>query len=142
MADARLVSIVVPCRNEAAFIDAFCADALRQALPPPWRLELIVADGHSDDGTRERLQSLAAAESRLHVVDNPARFVAAGLNRALAAARGAVIGAGGGGFYSARAFGHSCAPMLTHPHFDPVAIQLGPLAISARKNMIRTSMTQ
>ena len=52
MAGEHLVSIVVPCRNEAAFIDAFCADALRQALAPPWQLELIVADGHSDDGTR------------------------------------------------------------------------------------------
>ena len=91
MAGEHLVSIVVPCRNEAAFIDAFCADALRQALAPPWQLELIVADGHSDDGTRERLQALAAAEPRLRVVDNPARFVAAGLNRALAAAGGAVI---------------------------------------------------
>ena len=62
MAGEHLVSIVVPCRNEAAFIDAFCADALRQALAPPWQLELIVADGHSDDGTRERLQALAAPD--------------------------------------------------------------------------------
>jgi glycosyltransferase involved in cell wall biosynthesis len=91
MAGEHLVSIIVPCRNEAAHVDAFCADALRQALPPPWTLELIVADGASDDGTRQRLQALAAAEPRLRVVDNPAHFVAAGLNRALAVAQGSVI---------------------------------------------------
>lgn len=91
MAGEHLVSLIVPCRNEAGFVDAFCADALRQALPPPWALELIVADGGSDDGTRERLQALAVDEPRLRVVDNPARFVAAGLNRALAAAQGSVI---------------------------------------------------
>jgi glycosyltransferase involved in cell wall biosynthesis len=91
MAGEQLVSIIVPCRNEAAHIDAFCADALRQSLPPPWALELIVADGGSDDGTRQRLQALAATEPRLRVVDNPAHFVAAGLNRALAVAQGSVI---------------------------------------------------
>jgi glycosyltransferase involved in cell wall biosynthesis len=91
MAGEHLVSLIVPCRNEAAHIDAFCADALRQALPPPWALELIVADGGSDDGTRQRLQALVATEPRLRVVDNPARFVAAGLNRALAVAQGSVI---------------------------------------------------
>ena len=91
MAAEQTLSIIVPCRDEAAFIDAFCADALQQALPAPWQLELIIADGGSGDGTRERLQQLAAADARLRVVDNPARFVAAGLNRALAAARGSVL---------------------------------------------------
>ncbi|MDZ7592886.1 MAG: glycosyltransferase family 2 protein [Rubrivivax sp.] len=91
MAGEHLVSLIVPCRNEAAHVDAFCADALRQVLPPPWTLELIVADGASDDGTRQRLQALAATEPRLRVVDNPAHFVAAGLNRALAVAQGSVL---------------------------------------------------
>jgi len=71
MHTAPLVSIIVPCRNERGHIDAFCADALQQALPAPWQLELIVADGGSDDGTRRRLHELAAAEPRLRVVDNP-----------------------------------------------------------------------
>ncbi len=87
----RLVSVIVPCRNERRFVEAFCADALGQALPPGWRLELIVADGASDDGTREALARLAAAEPRLRLVDNPGRIVSTGLNRALAAAAGEVL---------------------------------------------------
>lgn len=87
----RVVSVIVPCRNERAHVDTFVAAALAQRLPPGWALELVVADGASDDGTRERLAALAAAEPRLKLIDNPARIVSAGLNRALAAARGDVI---------------------------------------------------
>jgi glycosyltransferase involved in cell wall biosynthesis len=91
MTPARRVSIVVPCRNEVAHVDAFVASALAQRLPADVTLELIVADGASDDGTRERLAALAAREPRLAVIDNPQRIVAAGLNRALAAAHGDVV---------------------------------------------------
>jgi succinoglycan biosynthesis protein ExoA len=88
---AHLVSVIVPCRNERAHVEAFVADALAQALPAGWRLELVVADGASDDGTRELLVQRAAAEPRLRLVDNPDRIVSCGLNRALAAAGGEVI---------------------------------------------------
>jgi glycosyltransferase involved in cell wall biosynthesis len=91
MTEARTVSIIVPCRNERAAIEAFCADALGQSLPRGWQLQLIVADGGSDDGTLERLQAMALTEPRLTLVDNPQRIVSAGLNRALAVAAGAVV---------------------------------------------------
>ena len=91
MTEARTVSIIVPCRNERDAIEAFCADALGQSLPRGWQLQLIVADGGSDDGTLERLQAMALTEPRLTLVDNPQRIVSAGLNRALAVAAGAVI---------------------------------------------------
>lgn len=87
----RLVSLIVPCRNERAHIEAFCADALAQQLPGGHALELVVADGRSDDGTAERLQALAAADVRVRTVDNPGRIVSTGLNRALAASHGEVI---------------------------------------------------
>lgn len=88
---AATVSIVVPCRNEAAHIDAFVASALAQHLPEGQALELVVADGQSDDGTRERLAALAAADPRLRWLDNPARITSAALNRAIAAAQGEII---------------------------------------------------
>ncbi|MDR2128003.1 MAG: glycosyltransferase family 2 protein [Burkholderiaceae bacterium] len=86
-----MVSVIVPCRNEAAAIDAFCASALAQALPPPWRMEVLVADGLSDDGTRAALAAWAARDARLRVIDNPRRIVSSALNAALAQARGEVI---------------------------------------------------
>ena len=87
----HLASVIVPCRNERDHIEAFVASALAQRLPPNWAIEVIVADGASDDGTRERLDSIAAHDQRLLVIDNPASIVSSGLNRALARARGEVI---------------------------------------------------
>jgi succinoglycan biosynthesis protein ExoA len=87
----KLVSLIVPCRNERAHIDAFCAGALRQSLPEGWQLELLIADGRSDDGTRERLQELGKADARIAWLDNPGRIVSTGLNQALGQARGEVI---------------------------------------------------
>ncbi|WP_157263597.1 glycosyltransferase family 2 protein [Azohydromonas aeria] len=86
-----LVSVIVPCRNERAHIAAFCASVRAQRLPAPWRLELLVADGESDDGTRLELRRLAPADAALRVIDNPGRIVSCGLNRALAAARGEIV---------------------------------------------------
>jgi hypothetical protein len=87
----RCVTVIVPCRNERRHIDRFIDQALAQRLPPGWRLQLLVADGASDDGTAEQLAARAAADARIGVLANPARIVSAGLNRALAAAAGEVI---------------------------------------------------
>ena len=88
---SHCLSVIVPCRNEAAHIDAFCDSALAQQLPLGWRMEVLVADGRSDDGTRERLQQRCAADARLRWVDNPGRIVSTGLNACLREARGSVI---------------------------------------------------
>ncbi len=90
-APMRTVSVIAPCRNECAHIEAFCDDALAQQLPTPWQLQLCIADGESDDGTRDRLQALAAADARVRWVSNPGRIVSCGLNQALALAQGEVI---------------------------------------------------
>ena len=85
------VSIIVPCRNEKRHLAAFANSALAQRMPPGWTLEIVIADGMSDDGTREALAELAARDPRVRFVDNPGRIVSAGLNRALAAVAGEVV---------------------------------------------------
>jgi succinoglycan biosynthesis protein ExoA len=89
--DSRpLVSVVVPVRNEAGFIANLVQAILGQDYPAD-RLEVIVADGLSTDGTREILAGLQARHPPLSVVDNPGRIVSTGLNIAVARARGEVI---------------------------------------------------
>jgi glycosyltransferase involved in cell wall biosynthesis len=85
------VSIIVPCRNERGHIEAFCRSALAQQLPAGWQLQLVIADGQSDDGTRAQLVTLAAEDARVQVIANPRRIVSCGLNLALAEATGTVI---------------------------------------------------
>lgn len=87
----RLLSVIAPCRNEAAFIDDFCDSVLRQQLPAGWHMEVLIADGMSDDGTHERLQERCARDGRLVLADNPGRIVSTGLNACIARARGEVV---------------------------------------------------
>src|SRR5262244_2676614 len=84
------VSLIVPCRNEKHYIEP-CIRALLAQTLPAGSFEIIVADGLSDDGTREILARLAAAYACLHLVDNPGRIVATGLNAAIRAARSRII---------------------------------------------------
>ncbi len=85
------ITVIAPCRNERVFVDEFLDVVLAQRLAAGWTMQLLVADGDSDDGTRERLQARAAQDPRLQLIDNPRRATAAGLNAAIAAARGEVI---------------------------------------------------
>ena len=87
----RTVSVIVPCRNEKAHITAFCEAVTHQQLPVGWQLQVLIADGLSDDGTRELLHGWAKRDARLQFIDNPARIVSTGLNAAISQAQGDVI---------------------------------------------------
>jgi glycosyltransferase involved in cell wall biosynthesis len=84
------VSVVTPCRNERDHIEACLRSALAQE-EPQGGFEVIVADGMSDDGTREIIQRLAATDPRLRMLDNPGRITPCGLNAGIREARGRYI---------------------------------------------------
>jgi glycosyltransferase involved in cell wall biosynthesis len=86
-ADQPMATVIVPCRNEAAHLPAFLDSLRRQDGIAA--LEIIVADGASDDGSRALLER--AHVPGLRVIDNPAGLVATGLNLAIRAARGPVV---------------------------------------------------
>jgi len=91
MPEASLVrvSIVVACRNEKRNIRELLESIFAQDLKEPW--EVIIADGMSDDGTRQILEEYSSRYSSLTVIDNPRRIVSAGLNLAIRRARGEMI---------------------------------------------------
>jgi glycosyltransferase involved in cell wall biosynthesis len=84
------VSIVMPCRNEAAYIGP-CLDSVLATDYPLDRLEVLVADGRSEDGTREIVERCAAQHPCVRLLDNPARITPAALNTAIRVATGDVI---------------------------------------------------
>jgi succinoglycan biosynthesis protein ExoA len=84
------VSVILPIRNEARFIQRGLDAVLGQDYPPD-RLEVIVADGMSTDGTREIVGSFQARHPNVRVVDNPKRIVPTGLNAAIPLAQGEIL---------------------------------------------------
>ena len=67
-ADASLVSVIVPARDEARNIERCVRSVLGARYPA---LEVIVVDDHSADGTGDIARRVAAGDPRLRVVDNP-----------------------------------------------------------------------
>jgi succinoglycan biosynthesis protein ExoA len=84
------VSVVVPCRNEIRHIRAFLDSVLRQELGQI-DMEVLIADGRSDDGTRLVLGEFEKRFAALRVLDNPEQIVSTALNRAIREAKGEII---------------------------------------------------
>lgn len=85
------VTIIVPCRNESKYLPRSLGSAVRQDYPPD-RLEFVVADGMSDDGSADIAREiLAKTPHRFEVIPNPARNTPAALNLCIEKARGDVI---------------------------------------------------
>jgi glycosyltransferase involved in cell wall biosynthesis len=84
------VTVVMPVRNEADCIERSLGAVFAQDYPPE-RMEVIVADGMSTDGTREIVERWARCQPGLALVDNPGGIVPTGMNAALARARGDIV---------------------------------------------------
>jgi len=86
------VSIVIPCRNEAATIRSALAGLLAQSVDPR-SVEVVLADGMSTDGTRAIVEAFGLEHPglALRLIDNLNRTIPSGLNQAIAASRGEVV---------------------------------------------------
>jgi glycosyltransferase involved in cell wall biosynthesis len=89
-ADRPFVTVLVPCRNERRYI-APCLDSILATEYPADRLEVLVVDGRSDDGTRDIVGQYAARHSAVRLIDNPQRITPAALNSGIRAAVGEVV---------------------------------------------------
>lgn len=85
-----IVTIILPIRNEARYI-AQCLEAVVAQDYPRDKIEILVVDGMSDDGTRGIIAQFSARDTRIHLIENPERIVPTALNRGIRAARGDVI---------------------------------------------------
>lgn len=84
------ISVIVPCRNEVGTIAGCVASILDQEIGSE-RMEVIIADGQSTDGTRQVLDDLVRLDARVRVLSNPRLIVSTGLNAGIEAARGNII---------------------------------------------------
>jgi glycosyltransferase involved in cell wall biosynthesis len=84
------VSIVAPCRNEAAYIEKTIMSILQSDYPSDI-MELLVVDGMSTDGTREIVEAMAQKDNRIKIIDNPDKIVPSAMNIGIRRARGNYI---------------------------------------------------
>ncbi|MEW6651752.1 MAG: glycosyltransferase family 2 protein [Chloroflexota bacterium] len=86
------VSIIIPCYNEEKTI-ALLLEAVYQQTYPRNLLEVVIADGGSNDATRERISEFQRRHPDLliQVLDNPKRIIPSALNLAIRASRGDII---------------------------------------------------
>ncbi len=96
----------MPFLNEERHIVASVQAMQRQDFAGT--LEFLLVDGGSTDRSREILARMAAEDGRIRVLDNPRRITSAGLNVALAHARGRWV-----------------ARMDAHTEYPPGYIRLG-----------------
>ena len=77
----REISVILPVRNEAAHL----ADSVHAILSQDFRgpFEVVLAIGPSSDGTEALARTLAQADSRVVIVENPTGRTAVGLNLAV-----------------------------------------------------------
>ena len=88
----RAVSVLMPVRNEADFVERSLSAVLSQDYPQE-KLEILVIDGMSTDGTRGIVESVADRQTSpvVKLIDNPGKIVSTGLNVGLEHALGEVI---------------------------------------------------
>ena len=84
------VSVVVPLLNEAEAVER-CVRTFDVQDYPPELLEVVIVDGGSTDGSRERVRQLSVERPWLRIVDNPHRRASSAFNRGIEASTGEVI---------------------------------------------------
>jgi succinoglycan biosynthesis protein ExoA len=86
------VSVIIPCRNEQATIAKVLKAILLQGYPLD-RLEIIIAEGLSTDGTRDEIEKFRNTHPRSQVilVENQKQTIPAALNKAIQASKGDLI---------------------------------------------------
>jgi glycosyltransferase involved in cell wall biosynthesis len=121
--ETPFVSVVMPVRNEADFVERSLGAVLEQRWPKD-RLEVLVADGMSTDGTREIVERIAASHTNVTLLDNPGRTAPAALNAAIPRTRGDVVVRVDGHCEIAPDYVERCVAHLTEDGVDCVG---GPL---------------
>lgn len=84
------ISVVVPVRNEARFLQRTLEELLTQDYPAD-RYEVLVADGQSTDATPALVRALEMRHDNLRLLPNPRCWSSAGRNQGIEAARGDLI---------------------------------------------------
>lgn len=87
-----IVSIIIPCYNERPTIHLLL-EALYTQTYPHTEMEVVIADGGSNDGTQDAIHAWHRGHPDLAIrlIDNPAKTIPSALNTAIKASTGEII---------------------------------------------------
>ncbi len=85
-----LVSVIVPVLNEVAYIENMLKSVLAQNRGN-FDMELLVVDGGSTDGTREKISLLQQQNNTIRLINNERKITPAAFNKGIEHARGEYI---------------------------------------------------
>jgi len=86
----KLISIILPIRNEANFIKKSLESILDQDFPQD-QIEVLIADGMSTDETWEIIRAFKQDHPNIFLIKNPGMIVPTGMNLALRQAKGDAV---------------------------------------------------
>lgn len=85
-----MVTVILPVLNESEYIER-CLRSLMNNTYDRQKVEILVFDGGSTDGTREIVTRLAEEDSRIRLLDNPKKFISPAFNHGIKISRGEII---------------------------------------------------
>ncbi len=138
LASYPLVTVIMPIRNEAAYIRRSLGSVLAQDYPQD-RLEILVVDGMSDDGTRGIVRNMideawttrGACHSQVRLLDNPQQIVSTALNIGLKNTNGDIIVRVDGHTEIAPDYVRRCVEALQQSGADNVGGRMRPVGVDA-----------
>lgn len=89
-ASTPIVSVVIPMRNEEAYIAECLCSIVEQGYPKD-SMEILVVDGLSNDRSREIVEGFGEKYPFIRLLDNPRRIVPTAMNIGIKEAGGEVI---------------------------------------------------
>jgi glucose-1-phosphate thymidylyltransferase len=134
------VSVLMPVRNEATFIEQSLKAVIAQDYPSE-RMEVIVADGMSTDGSAQIVESFKSRHSVVTLINNPGKIVATGLNLAFEHASGEVIVRVDGHCEIAKDYVTRCVEHLLNEDVDGVGGPLDTIGQSPLARVIARAMS-
>lgn len=83
-----MITVAITCYNEEKYIEQSVRSALAFVKPEGVAVEILVVDGMSNDNSRSIVRSIQNETKGVHLIDNPSRFQAHGINLAIEHAKG------------------------------------------------------
>jgi glycosyltransferase involved in cell wall biosynthesis len=90
MNSSAVISIIIPCRNEEKFIGK-CLDSILAQHYPKDKLEVLIVDGMSDDGTKKIVGGYAKCYPLIKLLNNPKKITPVAFNMGIRSAKGEII---------------------------------------------------